>query len=174
MAITLGQLITFNALLAYFLDPVKNLINLQPMMHTAIVASDRLGEILDLESEKLEDEDRKVRLKALSGKIEIKDLDFRYGMRQPVLQGINLEINPGETVALVGESGSGKTTLAKLILNFFPFEKGEIILDGYHIQDLNKEFCATRSVIFLRIYSCSMGQFLRICVWGLKVLISKK
>lgn len=139
-AITLGQLITFNALLAYFLDPVKNLINLQPMMHTAIVASDRLGEILDLESEKLEDEDRKVRLKALSGKIEIKDLDFRYGMRQPVLQGINLEINPGETVALVGESGSGKTTLAKLILNFFPFEKGEIILDGYHIQDLNKEF----------------------------------
>ena len=49
--LTIGSLITFNSLLAYFLDPVKNLINLQPQMQTAVVAADRLGEILDLEAE---------------------------------------------------------------------------------------------------------------------------
>ena len=51
---TIGALITFNSLLAYFLDPVKNLINLQPQLQTAVVAADRLGEILDLEAEKTE------------------------------------------------------------------------------------------------------------------------
>ncbi len=50
--LTIGELITFNALLAYFLDPVKNLINLQPTMQTAIVAADRLGEILNIDPEK--------------------------------------------------------------------------------------------------------------------------
>ena len=58
--LTIGELITFNALLAYFLDPVKNLINLQPTMQTAIVAADRLGEILDLEPEKKEKVDLEV------------------------------------------------------------------------------------------------------------------
>lgn len=64
--ITIGQLITFNSLLVYFLDPVKNLINLQPQMQTAVVAADRLGEILDLEVEKGENEIKKLQPKSLS------------------------------------------------------------------------------------------------------------
>lgn len=60
--LTVGELITFNALLAYFLDPVKNLINLQPTMQTAIVAADRLGEILDLEPEKKKTKKAKSRM----------------------------------------------------------------------------------------------------------------
>ncbi len=63
--LTVGQLLVFNSLLAYFIDPVKNLINLQPMMQTAIVASDRLGEILDLEIEKDEDDYKKLRPSSL-------------------------------------------------------------------------------------------------------------
>lgn len=108
-----GQLLTFNALLAYFLDPIKNLINLQPMMQTAIVASDRLGEILDLELEKSANEDKKIRPKSLKGVIEIKNVDFRYGTRPLTLKNINLTIPTGQKIALVGESGSGKTTLIK-------------------------------------------------------------
>jgi len=136
---TVGQLITFNALLAYFLDPIKNLINLQPMMQTAIVASDRLGEILDLELEKSENEDSKINPSTLKGDIEIKNVDFRYGTRQLVLKNISLHINQGEKIALVGESGSGKTTLVKLLLNFYPWEKGEILINGYNIKDINLE-----------------------------------
>ncbi|MBZ4647230.1 MAG: ATP-binding cassette, subfamily bacteriocin exporter [Petroclostridium sp.] len=136
---TVGQLLAFNALLAYFLDPIKNLINLQPMLQTAIVASDRLGEILDLEPEKSPDEDKKINPASLKGIIAFKNVDFRYGTRQLVLKNINLTIQPGEKIALVGESGSGKTTLVKLLLNFYSWEKGEILINGYNIRDINIE-----------------------------------
>jgi ATP-binding cassette subfamily B protein len=136
---TIGEMLAFNALLGYFLDPVKNLINLQPMMQTAIVASDRLGEILDLELEKSDNEDKKIIPMSLNAPIQIKNLDFRYGTRNPVLQNIDLTVNPGEKIALVGESGSGKTTLVKLLLNFYPWEKGEIQIGNYNLKDINLE-----------------------------------
>lgn len=137
--LTIGELITFNALLAYFLNPVKNLINLQPTMQTAIVAADRLGEILDLEQEKKENEDYKIKDFSLNKEIEISNLDFRYGTRQLVLKNININIKPGKKIALVGESGSGKTTLVKLLMNFYEFEKGEIMFGDYNIKDINIE-----------------------------------
>ncbi len=143
--LTVGQLLVFNSLLAYFIDPVKNLINLQPMMQTAIVASDRLGEILDLEIEKTENEHRKIAPKALTGKIEFKNVDFRYGTREKVLEGINLTVTPGQKIAFVGESGSGKTTLVKLLMSFYQPESGEILIDDHNIQDI--QLAALRSRI---------------------------
>lgn len=136
---TIGQLLTFNALLAYFLDPVKNLINLQPMMQTAIVASDRLGEILDLELEKDENEDKKLNPASLKGDIELKNINFRYGTRQLALKNISMTIRQSEKIALVGESGSGKTTLVKLLMNFYPWEQGDVLINGYNIKDINIE-----------------------------------
>ncbi|AKL94331.1 ABC-type bacteriocin transporter [Clostridium aceticum] len=137
--LTVGQLLVFNSLLAYFVDPVKNLINLQPMMQTAIVASDRLGEILDLELEKSEDEEKKVNPNSLKGTIQFKNIDFRYGTRELVLKNINLTIHQGEKIAFVGESGSGKTTLVKLLMNFYTNEKGDILINEYNIKDINME-----------------------------------
>ena len=137
--LTIGELITFNALLAYFLNPVKNLINLQPMMQTAIVAADRLGEILDLEIEKSKSEENKIKNISLNKEIRLSNLDFRYGTRQLVLKKINMSIKSGEKIALVGESGSGKTTLVKLLMNFYEFEKGEIMFGDYNIKDISLE-----------------------------------
>ncbi|ABR47249.1 ABC-type bacteriocin transporter [Alkaliphilus metalliredigens QYMF] len=137
--ITVGQLLVFNSLLAYFIDPVKNLINLQPMMQTAIVASDRLGEILDLKLEKSPEENKKVSPKTLKGEIQFKNVDFRYGTRELVLKNIGLTIKPGEKIALVGESGSGKTTLAKLLMHYYTNEKGDILINQYNIKDINIE-----------------------------------
>ena len=141
---TLGSLITFNALLAYFLDPVKNLINLQPTMQTAIVAAERLGEILDLELEKVQNERRTLAPTSLNLPIRIENLDFRYGTRRLVLENINMTINAGEKIALVGESGSGKTTLSKLLMNFYPWEKGEIFIGDYNLKDINLEALRNR------------------------------
>jgi ATP-binding cassette subfamily B protein len=133
---TIGQLLVFNSLMVYFIDPIKNLINLQPMLQTAIVASERLGEILDLEKERLETERDSINLNKLRGNIVIKDLTFGYGTRKSVLNNINMEIKQGERVALVGESGSGKSTLVKLLMNFYQADTGDIVIDGYNIQDI--------------------------------------
>ncbi|AGF59246.1 ATP-binding cassette subfamily B protein [Clostridium saccharoperbutylacetonicum] len=137
--ITIGELISFNALLVYYIGPIERLINLQPQLQSAVVASDRLGDILDLELEKSQDEAKKINPKSLSGDIVLKDINFRYGLRELVLKNINISIKPGEKIALVGESGSGKTTIAKLLMGFYKIEKGEIILNGYNIKDINKE-----------------------------------
>ena len=137
--LTIGQLITFNTLLAYFLDPVKNLINLQPQMQTAIVAADRLGEILDLDPERTLGEDKKLNPDTLQGDIWYKNVTFRYGTRRPVLEHITMNIKQGQKIALVGESGSGKTTLVKLLLNLYGPEEGEILINGNNIKDINLE-----------------------------------
>lgn len=133
---TIGQLITYNSLLVYFLEPMKNLINLQPQMQTALVASDRLGEILELELERTEKENRKIVPTSLKGDIAIKNITFRYGKRRPVLQDISMHIKNGQKVAFVGESGSGKTTITKLLLHFYEVEKGEILINGCNVNDI--------------------------------------
>lgn len=119
--ITIGTMITFYALMGYFLEPVQRLLDLQPELQTALVAADRLNDFLDIEIENTNDNsvDR-------DNGILIEKVDFRYGNRNLVLKNVNMEINPGECIAIVGESGSGKTTLAKLIMGFYKPEQGII------------------------------------------------
>ena len=145
---TIGSLITFNSLLVYFLDPIKNLINLQPQMQSAIVATDRLGEILDLESEKQESENRKMSPDSLFGDIEMKKISFRYGTRKLVLEDISLKIFKGQKIGVVGESGSGKTTLFKLLLHLYSPESGDILINGNHIDDIKLD-CLREKIAYI-------------------------
>ncbi|MBP3754094.1 MAG: peptidase domain-containing ABC transporter [Lachnospiraceae bacterium] len=134
---TVGSLVSFNALLVYFLDPVKNIINLQPTIQTAVVASDRLGEILDLEIENKTDGEGKVKPLSLKGNIDIRDITFRYGTRRYVLEHFSMHIERGQRVAIVGESGAGKSTIAKLLLNFYQCESGSITINELAIPDID-------------------------------------
>jgi len=134
---TLGSLITFNMLLSYFSDPIKNLIDLQPQIQTAIIASERASEILDLETE--ESNTETISLNDFKKDIKLNDVDFRYGKRNLVLTKVNLTINKGEHVALVGESGGGKTTLAKLLLKLYTSENGNITIDGKDIKHFSND-----------------------------------
>lgn len=136
--ISLGSLMTFYVLLGYFISPIKNLIELQPTIQTAKIASDRLNDILDLSKE------IKTGGKNLS---EVKcwkaeNVNFRYGNEELTLENINFCIQRGEKVAIVGESGSGKTTIAKLFLRFYEPESGEIIADEVSLKDI--EFDSVR------------------------------
>lgn len=107
--ISLGGLISFYALLAYFLNPIKNLIDLQPQIQTAVVAAQRLSDIMELDGEHY----APATIGHLQGDIEFKNVTFRYGMRNPVLKDVSFKIKQGQCVAFVGESGAGKSTIAK-------------------------------------------------------------
>ena len=96
----------------------------------------RLGEILDLEAEKQENEQRKMAPESLAGDIKFEHVNFRYGTRQRVLEDIDFTIKKGEKIAFVGESGSGKTTLSKLLLHLYQVESGNILIND------NKHFFA--------------------------------
>lgn len=137
--ISIGVLISFNVLLSYFIEPMERIISLQPQLQSAIVAADRLGEILEIDKEKSVDEENKIIPKTLLGDISLKSIYFRYGTKKLILNNINMYIKQGEKVALVGESGSGKTTIAKLLMNFYNIEKGEIIINNHNIKDISKE-----------------------------------
>lgn len=132
---TLGTLVTFYSLLGYFLEPLKNVINLQPTIQTALVAADRLNDILLVRAEETDKND----IALISMDIVFDHVNFRYGYRELVLQDINLHIRQGEKIAIIGESGSGKTTLAKLLMGFYKVESGKLSIGGKNIEDISTD-----------------------------------
>lgn len=136
--LTIGELLTFNALLAYFFTPLENIVNLQPTIQTASVAAERLSQYLDLEVEKIKNESNKIYLPSLRYNIEFQNVSFAYNDNY-VLKDICLNIPSGKKVAFVGESGSGKSTLAKLILSFYKCNSGEILINDININDIDLE-----------------------------------
>lgn len=126
-SISLGQLITYNALLVFFTDPLQNIINLQVKMQTAQVANKRLNEIFAIEPESTNQHpDRVVTNQTFQQGITLEGVSFSYNMKAPTLSNLSCTILPHSKVALVGVSGSGKSTMAKLLVNFYPPSEGTI------------------------------------------------
>ena len=133
-ALTIGQLMFFYSLLGYLLEPLQRLASVNLKIQDALVAVDRLYQIMDLEVEPIGDR-KKVTFEGVREAIELQDVGFRYGCRGPVLEGLNLRIPAGRTVAIVGESGSGKSTLLKLLMGFYGPTEGRILIDGVDLRD---------------------------------------
>lgn len=141
--LTIGQLMAFNALMGSVLAPLMGLVALWSQVNDAGVAMERLGDVLDMEPEqKPEDAASRVILPDLQGEIRFEGVYFRYGGNDTayVLENISFDIKPGELVAIVGRSGSGKTTLAKLLVGFYPPSDGKLVVDGYDMSVVDKEY----------------------------------
>ena len=150
--IRIADLFVFYYLLSYFLSPVSNLINLQPELQTAMVAAERLNDVMNAEKE--QKNAGKEEIQSLFRDIQIENVDFRYGNRNPVLQDVNMTFPKGKKIAIVGESGCGKTTLAKLLLGFYDPEQGRILVDGkelheYSTNSIRKHMAYISQDIFL-------------------------
>lgn len=138
-----GTLITFNSLLGYFTGPLFRLVNIQNSVQESLVAAERVGEILELETEK--DESRRyLQPEKINGHIEFKDVTFAYGSRRPVYKNLNLDIPAGSWTAFVGPSGCGKSTFVKLILKFYEAQEGKIFLDGNDIRDIDSTYLRSK------------------------------
>jgi ATP-binding cassette, subfamily C, bacteriocin exporter len=133
--ITTGELFSFYALIGYFTSPVASLIGMNKTIQNALIAADRLFEIMDLEREETE---HKITLsKDQLGDIKFENVSFRYGSRTQVFEEFSATIKKGEMTAIVGESGSGKTTLISLLQNLYPIQDGKIYIGNYDLKHIH-------------------------------------
>ncbi len=129
--ITPGELLSFYAILGYFTAPAAGLVGMNKTIQNALIAADRLFEIMDLERESEED---KIELNGhLPGDIRFEKIKFSYGTRVDVFEDFSLTIPQGKLTAIIGESGSGKTTLSALLLKLYSLNEGSIYLGDYNI-----------------------------------------
>jgi ATP-binding cassette subfamily B protein len=129
--ITPGELFSFYALIGYFTSPVASLIGMNKTAQNALIAADRLFEIMDLEREATEN---KIELQPENiGDIKFENVSFRYGSRTEVFKNFNAVFKKNETTAIVGESGCGKTTLISLLQNLYPLKEGKILIGEYDL-----------------------------------------
>jgi len=135
-----ADLVAFILYINFILNPINRLINFVEQYQQGVTAFERFTEIMDIEPD-INDIPNPVRPSKVKGNIEIKDLDFKYhGSNEMILSNINMNIKAGKTVALVGESGAGKSTLVSLIPRFYEPIKGEILIDGNKVKDLEQRF----------------------------------
>ncbi len=132
---TPGTLMVFYSLIGYVVSPIGSLISSNQTIQDAMIAADRLFQIMDLERE--EDNNRKIELEPeMVGDISFENVSFRYGSRKEVFNELNLIIPKGKTTAVIGESGSGKTTLVSLLQHIYPIQKGRIRIGDYDIEQI--------------------------------------
>lgn len=135
--ISVGQLITYNALLGFFTDPLQNIINLQTKLQQASVANNRLNEVYLVDSE-FKDSHQMTESIMSNSSLVADHITYKYGFGAPAIDDVSLTITAGEKIALVGISGSGKSTLVKLLVNFFQPESGTISLGQTPLTNLDK------------------------------------
>lgn len=127
------QLLTFFTLIAMAGSPLTTLTNTFNGFQQALAAADRVFAVLDAEPD-VQDAPDAVALPRLEGRVEFRHVSFAYRKNRPVLSGIDLEIQPGEVVALVGPSGAGKTSLVNLIPRFYDPTEGTVLVDGHDLR----------------------------------------
>ncbi|MDC0965542.1 lipid A export permease/ATP-binding protein MsbA [Candidatus Thioglobus sp.] len=131
LQMTAGEFLSFFTAMAMLNKPAKSLVNINKPLQTAMAAGESVFELLDEQEEP--NQGSKV-LSNSKGGIKFSDVSFGYQSGKTVLNKINLDITPGETIALVGSTGSGKTTIIQLITRFYSPTQGSISIDGVDIK----------------------------------------
>jgi len=130
--ITVGNWYLFVTSMNRFWFPIINLSAFWNQFQSGLSAAERVFALIDAEPTVQQIAEEAV--KHLRGEITFENVDFRYTDQEQVLEGFNLHIKPGESIALVGHTGAGKSSLAKLIARFYEFQDGRILIDGRDIR----------------------------------------
>ncbi|HCJ58231.1 MAG TPA: thiamine ABC transporter permease [Clostridiaceae bacterium] len=129
------DLVAFLLYINTLLNPIRALINFTEQFQKGMTGFERFLDILDTEPDILDSEDS-IEINEVKGKITFDDVSFRYSTGKYVLENINLNVEPGETVALVGPSGGGKSTICSLIPRFYEATEGRILLDDIDVKNI--------------------------------------
>ncbi len=135
--LSLGGFFAFNLLLNMLVAPLRMLGMWIGQAQRATASGERFFEVVD-EPEDVADQPTAFPLPRGAGRVVFEDVDFAYEPGRPVLEGIDLELAAGSTVALIGRSGSGKTTLASLVPRFYDVSAGRILVDGVDVREVTR------------------------------------
>lgn len=129
-----GEFIAFFSAMMLMLQPVRRITNVNATLQRGVAGADSLFAIMD---EKDEDDTGTIEIAHVKGEVRFRDVRFSYGEDgSSVIDGVNISIDPGETLAIVGHSGSGKSTLASLLPRFYEVDSGDILIDGVSVRDM--------------------------------------
>ena len=137
-AMSAGFLLSFLIYIQRFFEPIMMLAMQYTQLQRAMASGARIFEMLDIEPD-IQDSPGAVELPPVKGEIRFKDVNFGYEPDKDILHNINLNIKPGETVAIVGQTGSGKSSMVNLTARFYEVERGEITVDGYDVQSVTQQ-----------------------------------
>ena len=135
--LTVGNMQAFVQYVWQINQPIQNLTQLAGQLQSAKSSLDRIFQVLD-EADEVNDETEKLD-QDLTGQVSFKDVDFQYVADKPLIRNFNLEVKPGEMVAIVGPTGAGKTTLINLLMRFYDVTKGAITVDRHDIRHLSRQ-----------------------------------
>ena len=135
--LTVGNMQAFVQYVWQVSQPIQNITQLAGQMQSAKSSLDRIFDILD-ETEEVKGEELEI-LEPLTGQVSFKQVDFQYVENKPLIRDFNLEVQPGEMVAIVGPTGAGKTTLINLLMRFYDVTAGAILVDGQDIRQLSRQ-----------------------------------
>lgn len=136
-AISIGTLYVFINYISSFFDPIQELAEQFGTLQSSLASAEKMFQILDVKPE-IVNPSRPVDVK-LDGKIEFKNVWFAYEKDEYILKDVSFTINPGEKVAFVGATGAGKSSILNLIGRYFDIQKGEILIDGVNIKDIDTD-----------------------------------
>lgn len=134
--ITIGTISAFIIYAKQFSRPINEIAQLYGTIQTALAGAERVFALIDQPDE---DNSGDVSMDHAKGEVTFKNVDFSYIEGKQVLFDFNLNVKPGQKIALVGATGSGKTTVVNLLMRFYPVDRGEILIDGVNIQDIKRD-----------------------------------
>ncbi len=135
---SLGDVQAFIQYSRQFGMPLAQIAGLMNTMQSGVASAERLFELLDAPEEE-RDRKHSVSITRATGAISFKNVSFRYTADQPLIENFNLDVVPGQTVAIVGPTGAGKTTLVNLIMRFYEIDEGLITLDGIDTRNITRD-----------------------------------
>lgn len=135
--INVGDITAFLVYSKLFTHPIQTISSTLNQLQSAVASFERVFNLLD--EEEIVPDTVNATLGEVEGRVEFKDVRFRYEEDKPLIENMNLCVEPGQTVAIVGPTGAGKTTIVNLLMRFYELRGGEILVDGVNINDISRE-----------------------------------